>query len=165
MSDTSNPWQSPGTEVSAAQDAVASGVLTGTMVRYLREASPWLRFIGILSFIGCGLMTLGGLVFAVLVVAISDVAGEFGGVIGGSFLGALYIVIGLLFFFPAKFMYGFGSKLHNYVLSNSAKDLEEALKNNKSLWKFNGILAIVYLSIIPLVLIGGTVMAVFTALR
>jgi hypothetical protein len=155
MSDTTNPWRSPGTEAIAAQDGSGAGVLTPVMVRYLREASPWLRFIGILGFIGSGLMTLGGLVFAILVVLISDLAGEFGGIMAGSFMGVLYIVLGLLAFFPAKFSYGFGSKLHHYILSNSERDLEEALKNNKSLWKFLGIMAIVYLAIIPLALIGG----------
>jgi MFS family permease len=164
MSDTTNPWRSPETEVSAAQDGSGAGVLTGTMVRYLREASPWLRFIGVLGFIGCGLMALGGLVFTVLVVLISDLAGEFGGILAGVFIGVLYLVLGLLSFFPAKFSYAFGSKIHHYILSNSDKDLEEALKNNKSLWKFFGILAIVYLSIIPLALIGGAVVAVISAL-
>jgi hypothetical protein len=135
------------------------------MLRYLREASPWLRFIGILGFIGSGLMALGGLVFTALVVLVSNLAEEFGGILAGSFMGVLYIVLGLLAFFPAKFCYGFGSKIHHYSLSNSDRDLEEAFKNNKSLWKFCGVLAIVYLAIIPLALIGAAVAAVFSLAR
>jgi hypothetical protein len=134
------------------------------MARYLREASPWLRFIGILGFIGSGLIALGGLVFIFLVVLISDLAGEFGGILAGTFMGVLYILLGLVSFFPAKFCYGFGSKISHYTLSNSEKDLEEAFKNNRSLWKFLGILAIVYLAIIPLAVIGVTVAAVFSAI-
>jgi hypothetical protein len=80
-------------------------------------------------------------------------------------MGVLYFLLGLLSFFPAKFSYGFGSKIHHYALSNSEKDLEEAFKNNRSLWKFFGILAIVYLAIIPLALIGGIVAAVFSIAR
>jgi hypothetical protein len=132
------------------------------MIRYLREASPWLRFLGILGFIACGLMALGGLVFTILVVLVSDLAGEMGGVLAGSFMGILYIALGLLSFFPAKFSYGFGSKIRRYTLSNSDKDLEDAFKDNRSLWKFAGILAIVYLAIIPLALIGVTVATVFS---
>jgi hypothetical protein len=135
------------------------------MIRYLREASPWLRFLGILGFIGSGLMILGGFVFAALIILLSDLADEFGGIIGGSFIGVLYTVIGLLSFFPAKFCYAFGSKIRLYTQSNSEKDLEDAFKNNRSLWKFCGILAIVYLAIIPLALIGVTVAAVLSALR
>jgi hypothetical protein len=132
------------------------------MVRYLREASPWLRFIGILGFIGCGVLALGGIVFTALVILVSDLAGEFGGVLWGSFIGVLYLVLGLLSFFPAKFSYAFGSKIHHYTLSSADKDLEDAFKNNRSLWKFFGILAIVYLAIIPLGLIGGILVAVFS---
>jgi hypothetical protein len=161
MSDITNPWRSPGTEASAAQDSSGAGVLTGAMIRYLREASPWLRFIGILGFIGSGLLALGGIVFTFLIVLVSELAGEFGGILVGSFVGVLYIVLGLLSFFPAKFSYSFGSKIHHYVLSNSDKDLEDAFKNNKSLWKFLGILAIVYLAIIPVAIIGGIWAAIF----
>jgi hypothetical protein len=161
-SDTANPWRSPGTEASAGQDSAGAGVLTGTMLRYLREASPWLRFIGILGFIGSGLLALGGLVFTVLALLISDLAGEFGGILAASFMGVLYLLLGLLSFFPAKFSYGFGSKIHRYTLSNSDRDLEAAFKNNKSLWKFFGILAIVYLAIIPFALIGGMAAAFFS---
>jgi hypothetical protein len=161
MADTINPWRSPETEVNAVQDSAGAGVLTGTMVRYLREASPWLRFIGILGFIGCGLSVLGGLVFT-LVVLVTDLAGEFGYAPAGSFMGVLYLLLGLLSFFPAKFSYGFGSKIHRYTLSNADRDLEEAFKNNRSLWKFLGILAIVYLAIIPLVTIGAIVVTVLS---
>jgi hypothetical protein len=129
------------------------------MVRCLREASPWLRFLGILGFIGSGLMVLGGLVFIALVTLISDLARGFR-TMGGSFMGVPYIVLGVLSFFPAKFCYAFGSKIQIYTLSNSEKDLEDAFKNNRALWKFWGILAIVYLAIIPLALIGAVVAAV-----
>jgi hypothetical protein len=134
------------------------------MVHYLQEASPWLRFLGVLGFIGSGLMALGGFVFIVLVVLLSDLAGEFGGIIGGGFIGILYIVLGLLSFFPAKFGYTFGAKIRLYTQSNSERDLEDAFKNNRSLWKFCGILAIVYLAVIPLALIGVTVAMVFSAI-
>jgi hypothetical protein len=164
MSDTGNPWQSPGTEVSPTQEASGAGVLTATMVRFLREASPWLRFLGILGFIGCGLMTLGGLIFAIVITVFSELAGGFGGVVGGAFLGVVYIVLGLLSFFPSKFVYGFGSKIRHYIQSNSDKDLEDALRNNKSLWKFYGILVIVYLAFIPLLLIGAAVVAAISAI-
>jgi hypothetical protein len=49
--------------------------------------------------------------------------------------------------------------------SNSDKDLEDAFKNNKSLWKFYGILVIVYLALIPVLLIGASVVtAVLSAI-
>jgi hypothetical protein len=67
-------------------------------------------------------------------------------------------------FFPAKFIYSFGGRINRYVRSGAAEDLEEALKHNKSLWKFSGIVSIVYLAIIPLAVVGTIITAVAAAL-
>jgi hypothetical protein len=160
MSDTVNPWQSPGAEVSAEKGAVSSQALSATMVRYLKEASPWLRFTGIFCFVVCGLMAVGG-IFGVIFMPVSvDIAGAFGeafGISGG--MGLLYVVLGALMFFPGRFIYNFGAKIRDFTLSNAEQDLEEAFKNNKSLWKFSGILGIVSLVLIPVGMIAVVVIA------
>ncbi|GHT91596.1 hypothetical protein FACS1894140_2440 [Spirochaetia bacterium] len=158
MSDTVNPWQSPGAVTEAERDAASSQALTNTMVRYLKEAAPWLRFIGILSFIGCGFMFAGGIIFVILASVVSGLAGEFEA-IGGALVGLIYIPMGVLMFFPARFIYNFGAKIRNYARSNAEQDLEEALKNNKSLWKFYGIMSIISLALIPV----GTIVAIVIA--
>ncbi|GHV40873.1 hypothetical protein AGMMS50268_32670 [Spirochaetia bacterium] len=159
MSDTINPWQSPEAEISAERNSASSAFLTGSMVRYLKEASPWLRFIGILGFVGCGFMGVGGLVFAIIMAVFADLAGEFGGALG-IFMGLGYILGGVLAFFPARFIYNFGAKIRNYTLSNAAPDLEEAFRNNKSFWKFYGVCSIVALAFIPVGLIATIVIAI-----
>jgi hypothetical protein len=152
MSDIANPWRSP--ESAGVPEAGGGPVMTGAMLRYLREAAPWLRFIGILGFIGCAVMVAGGLVAAVVMFAVAGLADEFGGFPMG-FVGLLYVALGAVTYFPARFTYYFGAKLRNYQLSNSVQDLEEAFKHNKSLWKFTGILCIIYLAFVPLALVGG----------
>ena len=159
MSDIVNPWQSPESVSAPEKTPGAEGVLTDTMLLYLREASPWLRFIGILGFIGCGFMVLGGLATTIVMFVAVSLADEFGGFPVG-FLGLLYVALGVLTFFPARFTYFFGAKIRNYQLSNSEQDLEQAFKNNKSLWKFTGILCIIYLAFIPLAVVGVIVAAV-----
>jgi hypothetical protein len=165
MSDTLNPWQSPEAPVRAEENA-AQGILTAPMIRYLKEASPWLRFIGILGYIGALFLIVSGLVMVVALlitgftgfIGSGDETGFMGAVTGllSSLVGFIYVVGGLLAFFPARFTHGFGVKIRNYLLSGAEKDLEEALKSNRSLWKFSGILAIVYLSLIP----AGIVVAI-----
>jgi hypothetical protein len=159
MSDTINPYQSPRNPVNPEADNSAR--LTETMVRYLKEASPWLRFIGILSFTGCGLVFLGGIVFLIVTTALPGFAGEFEE-LGGGIGSIVYIVSGVLMFFPARFTYNFGVKIRSYLRSNSEDDLEQALRNNKSLWKFNGIFYIVCLAFVPIGIVGG-VIAVISA--
>jgi hypothetical protein len=132
------------------QGSPGPGRLTETMINYLKGASPWLRFIGILSFIGCGFMVL----FGVVLLIAFPIIGEFGNFssISGIALGGLYLVLAVFAFFPSKFIYSFGARLRNYFLSNSVQELELAFKNNKSLWKFHGVLAGIFLALIPVVI-------------
>jgi hypothetical protein len=168
MSDTGNPWQSPAAAVKVEENAV-QGILTAAMIRYLKETSPWLRFIGILGYIGAGFCLVVGIVLAIVllvtglgrtaITGFEDLAG-----VASTFMGLIYIVLGALVFFPARFTHRFGVKIRNYLLSGAEKDLEEALKNNRSLWKFNGILVIVYLALVPVGVIVAIVVAVSSVL-
>jgi hypothetical protein len=147
----------------APNPPAARAVLTDTMLFYLREAAPWLRFIGILSFIGCAIMFLGGIIIAIIMFAVSGLADEFDDFPMGIF-GLFYAASAVVAFFPARFIYSFGARIRNYQLSNSEQELELAFKNNKALWKFTGILCIVYLAFIPLGIIFAVIMAVNSAL-
>jgi hypothetical protein len=158
MSDALNPYQSPRNISVPETPLVSRGELSEAMLRYLKEASPWLRFVGILSFISCGFMVLGGVAAAIVLLAVSSLAEE----IGGSYaalLGLVYVVMGVVLFFPARFIYFFGAKIRSYQISNSPEDLELAFKNNKSLWKFLGICSIISLAIVP----AGTVIGIIAA--
>ncbi|MDR0731923.1 MAG: hypothetical protein LBF63_09655 [Treponema sp.] len=163
MSDTMNPWQSPNTEV-VAEEGAPRDVLTPLMLRYLKEASPWLRFLGVVGYIGAVLLVIIGLFTSIaLVIGLSGLSTGFLGGFLGTFVGVLYLAGGVVAFFPARFTYKFGGKIRDYLLSNGSKDLEEAFRYNRALWKFSGILLIVYLAIIPL-WIGGSLVAVISSL-
>lgn len=156
MSDIENPWQSPENVSVPAPPPGAQVVLTGTMLRYLKEAVPWLRFVGIMGFISSGFTAIAGISFTVVGLVTTSIADVFGFFPPG-LVGLFYVGLGAVLFFPARFTYSFGSRLRNYQLNNSERELEEAFKNNKSLWKFHGILTIVYLAIIPVSMIIGIV--------
>jgi hypothetical protein len=170
MSDNVNPYQSPQNPVSPA--AEASDRLTETMIRYLKEASPWLRFVGIVGFIGCGSLVLLGLIFLFLfsaagflwesVPGLEDLSGALGAA-SGIVLAIYFFIIALLCFFPSLFQYNFGTKIRNYLRTNSGQDLETAFKNNKSLWKFNGILLIISLAFIPITMVIGIIVGIAAA--
>jgi len=132
------------------------------MLHYLNGASPWLQFIGILGYIGSGLLLVVGIfgTIGLFVTSSRLELGEFPFWI----VTVIYIPLGVLFFFPAHFTYNFGRKIRSYRFSNSTEDLELAFKNNKSLWKFYGIICIIYLAFIPFILIitviGGVAAAI-----
>jgi hypothetical protein len=162
MSDFANPYQSP-QNASVPETLLSSGpVFTNTMLRYLKEASPWLRFIGILGFIGCGITIISGItamifgsLYAGLLSALSSLSEElvWFDSIPPILFGLVYLIYGVLLFLPALFTYRFGSQIRNYFSGNSNTALELAFKNNKAFWKFKGILAIIGLAFIPLAII------------
>jgi len=158
MSDIDNPYQSPESPIVPEPPQNTGVMLSEKMLLYLNEASPWLQFIGILGFIGSGLLVLGGLFGTIGFSVISSITEELGG-FPFWVLAFIYIPLGVLFFFPAYFTFSFGRKIRNYRFSNSSEDLELAFKNNKSLWKFYGIICIIYLAFIPLffiiAIVGG----------
>ena len=173
MSDVVNPYQSPETIVAPVKPLVAQGVLTETMLMYLKGASPWLRFIGIMGFIVAGFTAIG----SVSMLALIPIMGQiwqgipgfemFGSFFNTAISGTMIIFsIGgaLVMFFPSLFTYRCGEKIRSYMKTGTEKELELALKNNKSIWKFYGIVCIVYLAFIPVVIIMTVIVGVATAL-
>lgn len=156
MADDINPYQSPQSPVNPAEDN--TGRMTGTMLRHLKGASPWLRFIGVIGFISCGFCALGGIVSFLSQLFMGDFwrevpeVAEYADIMGiflSVFMGFYFIIVAVLGFFPALFIYNFGTRIRSYLQSGMDQDLEAALKNNKSFWNFMGVLVIISLSFIP----------------
>jgi len=164
MSDFENPYKSPETSIVPEKTQASGAVITETMLGYLKQASPWLRFIGIMGFIGAGLTCLFGIIF---VITSSALPSFMDGIANFPIwiLSLFYIGAGALLFFPARFTYNFGAKIRNYQFSGSNEDLELAFRNNKSLWKFQGILMIIYLALIPFMVVVGIIVATAAAMN
>ena len=70
----------------------------------------------------------------------------------------------VLIFIPSLFIYRFGERIRSFLRTGIEQELELAFKNNKSLWKFLGIYCIIALASIPVMIIGGIIIAVVVAL-
>jgi hypothetical protein len=168
MSDAVNPYQSPEAPVVPEKPLIIQGTLTETMLGYLKGATPWLRFVGILGFICSGLAVLIG--FSIVpfisfmnrvwieIPGFESLAGVYNATFSG-FMLVTFIGTGILLFFPSLFVFRFGEKIRSYLSTGADKDLELAFQNNKSLWKFMGVICIVQLAFIPLLIIGGIITA------
>lgn len=69
----------------------------------------------------------------------------------------LYVLIGLIYFFPILYLFRFSNWTKKALMNKSSLDLSVALKNLKSHYKFIGILTIVIISLYILVIIGAVV--------
>ena len=174
MSDAENPYRSPETTAVSERPLAAQGILTETMLIYLKGASPWLRLIGILGFISAGMTALWGLGSFAFVPLMRQAWDEirdempeaFSGVFAamGGTMAVFSIGVAALVFFPSLFVYRFGEKIHSYLRTGTEQDLEQAFRNNRSFWKFFGIVCIVFLAITPIIIVGGVIAAVAMAI-
>ena len=170
MSETVNPYQSPETVVVQDNVPAGQGTLTETMLFQLKGASPWLRFVGVLGFIGAGFAVLTGIVFLTMIPFFNR---SFAGIdpFSGSmdlaiwvFISLFCIIVGVLMVLPSLFMYRFGEKIRGYLRTGAEQELELAFKNNRFLWKSIGIICIVQLAFFPLTMIGSIIAIMFSVI-
>jgi hypothetical protein len=128
MSDYENPYQSPETPIVPEKLPNTGVLLSETVLRYLKEASPWMRFVGIMGIIGSGFVILAGIIAVIVALAGSELINGF----PAWLISLFYLPAGVLLFFPSFFTYNIGAKIRSYFINNLEEDLELAFKNNKS---------------------------------
>jgi hypothetical protein len=126
-------------------------------INYLSEAARWCRFLSIIGFIYCGFMVIFGLFFSTVMKMMPTVGDTGMSAVGTSFLGVFIIIISLIMFFPALYLWNFSSKIRKAFSNNDQPLLTESLKNLKSFFKFYGIILIVVLSFYALALIAAII--------
>jgi hypothetical protein len=109
-------------------------------VQLLRQTRPWVMFLSVLLFLGTAFMLLAGIGLVVSGLAM-------GGPTFSNIIGLAYIPVALVYLYPAIKMWTYGSAISRLVISGATTDLEAALAQQKHLWKFLGIAAIVMMVI------------------
>jgi len=154
-----NPYESPQTEANAV-NPLSGRVLTENMLFYLRGASPWLRFVGMVGFVFLGIVLVGLLA---IIIGFDSFSNALGMGSLGSFVFVVYLPGLIITFFLVFFTYRFGKRIQAYLHTGDSGYLEDAFKNNKSLWTLAGVLIIIILAIFALVLISIIITAVAAA--
>jgi len=127
--------------------------VTENAKKYLKSTASWSLFFAVLGFIGIVFMVGYGIVILAngiynpsidtifLGNAMSSIAKGF---------GVFYLVLGIVLIFPSLYLLRFWQKAKKALASQDTVVLEEAFKNMKSYWKFNGIMTIVMIVIMVL---------------
>ena len=136
------PYAPPGAASGPPQMASAGASPSGLSelaLEMLRQTRPWVIFLGVLSFIASGFMLLAGVGMMIFgAVASAATSNPFGAAIG-----LVYIPFGLIYIYPGIKLVKYGSAIGRLMQTRAAADLEDALTQQKSMWKFSGISAIV----------------------
>ena len=140
----------------------APPVITSPMVEYLRQTKPWVRFISILGFIGTAFLLLAGLF---LMVGSGFLSSRFGSALGGvptALIGLIYVVLGALYIIPVVFLFRYATGIQKALTMDLISGMEDALRSQKSFWRFVGILMLILL-ILQVVALVFVILAFFIA--
>jgi len=146
-------------------------VLTLEAQNYLRESGKWAYFLGILGFIGTGLILLAALSVSTIFALIekfqpqsSQLLPGFGNMAGvGGILSVVYLLIAVIYFFFSLFLFQFGNNIKKGITYGDLIQVNKALGKLKSFFKLWGITTIVVIVIYILVIIGVVIAAIGAA--
>jgi hypothetical protein len=134
--------------------AAASPALPAAILTYLKLTKPWVRFISIMGFLTTGFLFLLGLVLILGAGILSSLShSAFGGAPIG-LIGLLYSVVACLNFFPALYLYRFASSIQRALRGEEIRGVEEALRNQKSFWRYVGIVLLLILVMQTILILG-----------
>lgn len=128
--------------------------LTQKFLSYFKETGGWALFLAILGFVAIGLMILGGLIIGLIMMSshyVKDLA---------ILMMVLYVVMGLIMFFPTFYMLKFATGIRAAVKSGNDNDYDNAFRNLKNYFKFVGIMTIVVIALYIILIIIAMVAAV-----
>lgn len=116
----------------------------------LAEAAKWGKFLGIVGFVGVGLMVLA---CVVLVLAGSALGSYSQTPVPASFLGFFYLVFAAVYFFPVFYLFRFSVAVKRSLATNDETELVAGIANLRRMFKFVGVLTMVCLILYGLVLV------------
>ncbi len=140
-----DPYRPPRADLSQRPAAAASAAITRNMIDSLVKTRPWVLLIGVVMIVGCVFMVFGGLAM----LALGNIAGFGGeglGPMAGAGFGAAYLVLALLYFFPALYLLRYAGAIKRIGPANPAA-MEEALARQASFWRLVGILTALILGL------------------
>jgi hypothetical protein len=163
----------PPVDGGAAAATVAPSVpLTPLALQYLQQTRPWVRFMSVLTFIGAGLMAVaaGVMLLVGLLGGFASRGGAPGGV-GGAVVGVLtavlYIAMAVLYVPAGLYLWRYASAIKRLQAGFQPALLEEALEQQKSFWRFVGILTAIGvaigLAVLLLAIVGGILVGFMAA--
>ncbi len=131
--------------------------ITEPMLLSLRQTKPWTMLLSIVGFIYVGFMVILGIGTMFMLPRFDPTNSLPSSIL----LGIVYIIMAIIYFFPSLFLYRFSSSLGRLIEGNGAAEMERALLNQKSFWKFIGILAVISIVISIIGIIAAIAIPLF----
>jgi hypothetical protein len=104
--------------------------LNDSSKEFLKETAKWTYFLSILGYIGIGFIVVMAFFTGVFFKFISNLSPEMysAGLIGGTFISLIYIVIAGLYFFPVYYLNRFSIKVRLALKNNDSLILSDSFR-------------------------------------
>ncbi|MFZ1749544.1 MAG: DUF5362 family protein [Saprospiraceae bacterium] len=122
---------------------------------FLAETAKWAKFLAIMGFISIGIIILIAIFLSFFMDKLIGSSPEMAGIGMGfsALLPLIYIVMGAVYLYPILKLYHFAVNTKRALLQNNSDTIQVAFENQKSMFKYMGILMIVILGLYMLILI------------
>lgn len=116
----------------------------------LQATRPWVKTMSIFGFITVGFMVLMGLIMGI--------AGAASGQVSFLLIMVVYPAMGLLYLFPALYLFRFSSRINDFLADRSLDSLAGALEQQRVFWKFVTLMVIISTAVgITFALLAGVI--------
>lgn len=164
-----NPYSTPAANPHGGSN-VGGGPVSAAAVQALAATKPWVRFMSVMVFIGAAFMVLAAI--AMGVAAMSGTMMKSSGGAANPFTGplglvliAVYVVLAIVYIFPGVKLWKYASSIAMLIQTGRDEDLVAALNQQRSFWKFMGVLVLVMLVLYVVLIVAGGVFAGISAAR
>jgi hypothetical protein len=129
-------------------------IITEDIRSYIYQAAKWAKFLSIVGFIVTGLMVMIALSVQSVMQSLSEIPAYSGlAALGSGVITFFYLLLALLYCYPSYLMYKFSSSAKLAVLYGNQESLSEAMIKMKSIFKFFGIITVIFISMYVLMVV------------
>lgn len=131
-------------------------VVSEDMRSYFYQMAKWMNFLAIVGFAFTGLMVMSALTIGPAMSTNPQLAAMMGtmGSVGGAVLTVFFLILAFAIFYPSLLMFKYSVKAKLGVLFGEQASLDEAIGKLKSLFKYWGIIIIVYIGLYAFLIIA-----------
>ena len=137
-------------------------VIPRTSLYLLMETAKWGKFLSIVGFVFVGVILIVALWLGYFLTQIESELAQTSPFLKGPMMAGIYILMAVLYFFPCLYLYRYSQKTKAAIVERDQVQLTEALANQKSLYKFMGILTIVGLCFYAFIFLFAAAGAIFS---
>lgn len=153
-----NPYSPPASSfVAELQNPAAEtgdGSPSETVIELLAQTRPWVILFSVLGFIGTAIIVCAAAVQAAEGVGRGD-PGAMGGAMG-------MLIMAFVYFFPSLHLARFAARIGDLRSWHRQRDLEAALREQKSFWKFSGIVASLLIVLYGFIFLGAVLLGLLS---